>query len=106
MTERERHFSFYQNRQCEYFPCHEGADENTFNCLFCYCPLYALGKMCGGNYRYTENGFKDCTGCTFPHGKGNYEKVLERYEDIVELIGYIDESFGKGLIDEKKNRER
>ena len=106
MMDRERHFSFYQNRQCEYFPCHEGADEDNFNCLFCYCPLYALGKMCGGNYSYTENGFKDCTNCSFPHRKGNYEKVLERYEDIVELIGYIDESYGKGLIDVKRNRQR
>ena len=38
----EKHYSFFQNRECEYFPCHKGADPETFNCLFCYCPLYAL----------------------------------------------------------------
>jgi Zn-finger protein len=21
-------------------PCHAGADPDTFNCLFCFCPLY------------------------------------------------------------------
>ncbi|MBQ1818177.1 MAG: hypothetical protein II124_06030, partial [Clostridia bacterium] len=28
---------YFQNRECEYFPCHEGADPEFFNCLFCYC---------------------------------------------------------------------
>ena len=49
-----KHYSFFQNRDCEYFPCHQGADPENFNCLFCYCPLYALGEKCGGNFRYTE----------------------------------------------------
>ena len=39
-----RNYSFMQNRDCEYFPCHAGVSEEDFNCLFCYCPLYALGK--------------------------------------------------------------
>ena len=43
-----RNYSFVQNRACEYFPCHEGVPEEDFNCLFCYCPLYALGKACAG----------------------------------------------------------
>ena len=34
------HYDFFQNRECEYFPCHPGADPETFSCLFCYCPLY------------------------------------------------------------------
>ena len=38
------HHQFFQNRECKYFPCHKGIDEEEFNCLFCYCPLYALGK--------------------------------------------------------------
>ena len=50
----EKHYSFFQNRECEYFPCHKDADPETFNCLFCYCPLYALGRKCGGNFRYTK----------------------------------------------------
>mgnify|MGYP003176167018 CR=1 FL=1 len=36
-------FDFFQNRACEYFPCHKGVADEDFNCLFCYCPLYLLG---------------------------------------------------------------
>ena len=42
-------YDFFQNPQCEYFPCHKCADSENFSCLFCYCPLYALGDKCGGN---------------------------------------------------------
>ena len=37
----------FGHKKCEYFPCHKGADPEDFNCLFCYCPLYALGDKCG-----------------------------------------------------------
>ena len=53
------HYDFYQNKECEYFPCHKGADPETFSCLFCFCPLYALGEQCGGSCTYTEQGIKD-----------------------------------------------
>ena len=66
---------FFQNRDCEYFPCHCGVSEEEFNCLFCYCPLYALGKQCGGSCTYTEKGIKSCKNCVFPHRKENYEKI-------------------------------
>ena len=86
----EKHYSFFQNRECEYFPCHKGTDPETFNCLFCYCPLYALGKKCGGNFRYNDKGFKDCTNCSFPHRKDNYEKVIGRYGEIIDLVKHMD----------------
>lgn len=82
----ERHYAFFQNRECEYFPCHAGADKENFNCLFCYCPLYALGRKCGGNFRYTESGIKDCTNCQFLHKRENYDKIMARFQEIVELI--------------------
>ncbi len=78
-------FSFFQNRDCEFFPCHKETDKNAFNCLFCYCPLYALGEACGGNYAYTEQGVKDCSGCLIPHRLENYNKILERIEGVIEL---------------------
>lgn len=87
----EKHYSFFQNRECEYFPCHKGANPETFNCLFCYCPLYALGRRCGGNFRYNEKGYKDCTNCAFPHQKANYEKVIGRYKEIIELVKKVDQ---------------
>ena len=83
-------YDFFQHKQCEYFPCHKGADPETFNCLFCYCPLYALGRKCGGNFRYNEKGFKDCTNCSFPHRKDNYEKVIGRYGEIIDMVKIID----------------
>ena len=53
------HYKFFQNRECEYFPCHKTNDPEHFNCLFCFCPLYALGERCGGGLQYTESGIKD-----------------------------------------------
>jgi len=78
-------YDFFQNRECEYFPCHAGGEEQSFSCLFCYCPLYALGKNCGGNFVYTEQGIKDCSGCLIPHRRENYGRILEKTAEIVEL---------------------
>ena len=82
---QEKKYSFFQHRECEYFPCHKVKKEEDFNCLFCYCPLYALGPDCGGNYSYTEKGIKDCTNCTLPHSKGGYEYVLSKFSEVAEL---------------------
>ena len=78
-------YEFFQNKDCEYFPCHRCSDSENFNCLFCYCPLYALGENCGGNFRYTEDGIKDCSDCLRPHRRENYEKILESMGGILEL---------------------
>ena len=79
-------YDFFQHRQCEYFPCHAGADPDTFSCLFCYCPLYCLGENCGGNFRYTENGIKDCSSCLRPHRRENYEAISARMKDVLEQV--------------------
>ena len=70
--------TFFTNRSCKYFPCHAGADPEDFNCLFCYCPLYSMGPDCGGNFRYTDKGVKDCTGCLVPHRRENYGMIMEK----------------------------
>ena len=78
--------SFFSNRACKYFPCHEGVDERDFNCLFCYCPLYALGPDCGGNFTYTKKGRKNCKGCAVPHVRENgAELVAAHYEQLAAL---------------------
>ena len=69
---------FFQNTLCEYFPCHNAADRGSFNCLFCYCPLYAGGSQCGGDYTITDKGHKDCTACLFPHRRENYSIILDK----------------------------
>jgi len=80
-----KHFAYFQNRECEYFPCHNGANPENFNCLFCYCPLYALGDQCGGAFVYLEDGTKSCEKCQIPHKRENYGRIVDRYADIAEL---------------------
>lgn len=77
---------FFQNKDCEFFPCHPGADPASFSCLFCYCPLYALGDRCGGSYVYTEAGIKDCSGCLKPHIRSNYGTVCSKVMEVIELV--------------------
>ena len=87
-------YSFFQHTACEYFPCHKTEYPEDFNCLFCYCPLYALGRKCGGNFRYNEKGVKDCTNCLVPHRRENYAYVTGRYREIMELVRQQDASAG------------
>ena len=81
---KENSAKYFQNRKCEFFPCHAHAGEE-FNCLFCYCPLYALGDKCGGNFVYTEKGIKDCSNCMIPHSEGGYDYVMERAKAVSAL---------------------
>lgn len=83
-------FKFFRNEKCEYFPCHENVDREEFNCMFCFCPLYALGAECGGDFTYTGGGIKDCSSCTIPHGPDGYEHVTLKFEKIKEMAGRKD----------------
>lgn len=73
---------FFRNTSCAHFPCHPGADPETFNCLFCYCPLYFLPE-CIGTPRWNAKGVKDCTLCRFPHQPGNYEPVIRKLSEAI-----------------------
>lgn len=86
MDWKKKEYSFFSHKKCEYFPCHKTDDPDNFNCLFCYCPLYALGKKCGGNYRYTESGIKDCSNCLIPHKRENYEYITGKYQEIIKMM--------------------
>ena len=90
-----KNYSFFQNTACEYFPCHKTEHPEDFNCLFCYCPLYALGKRCGGNFSYSESGYKDCSACLVPHRRENFEKITSRYAEIMEIVRMQDEKSEK-----------
>ena len=68
---------YFANRECEYYPCHDGIED--FNCLFCYCPLY-LRDHCPGNPKYIEHKgrtIKCCDDCTFPHQPENYDTIIK-----------------------------
>ena len=81
--EEERpNYSFFQNSRCEYFPCHKTSDIENFNCLFCFCPLYALGEKCGGAFKYTETGIKDCSACVLPHSNRGDDYILAHFLEV------------------------
>ena len=37
---------YFENRDCDYYPCH---DAEHINCMFCFCPLYPK-EDCGGDF--------------------------------------------------------
>lgn len=78
-------YKFFQHKDCEYFPCHKMKNNEDFNCLFCYCPLYTLGSKCGGNFTFTESGIKNCTNCLIPHSKKGYDYIMSKWSEIAEL---------------------
>lgn len=78
-----KHFKFFQNKRCEFFPCHKEVEKDSFNCLFCYCPLYLLGNRCGGNFKILDNGIKDCSECIKPHCLSNYDAIIKKITDII-----------------------
>ena len=68
---------FFENTDCEYYPCHKGIDH--INCLFCYCPMYNK-ENCPGNPSFKNNNgklTKVCTDCTFPHRPENYYRIMD-----------------------------
>lgn len=67
-------YRFFQNKKCEYYPCHLGVD--NFNCLFCYCPLHQYTD-CGGTYTILLGGCKDCSTCTIPHSPNGYDYIID-----------------------------
>ena len=79
----ENSYRFYKNTACDYFPCHKVENEDEFNCMFCYCPLYLL-EECGGNH-IDNHGVKDCTNCIIPHRPNGYDyinkKLIERNDE-------------------------
>lgn len=88
---RSNSYRFFQNRECEFFPCHEVQDEDAFNCLFCYCPLY-LDDNCIGSPEYIITGrgqrIKDCSSCLVVHSPEMYDKViahLRRQDEILRV---------------------
>ena len=73
----ENSYRFFANRDCKYYPCHQGIEE--MNCLFCFCPFY-LQEKCPGRPEWIETAagrtIKDCTNCTFPHQPESYDVII------------------------------
>ncbi len=71
-------FRYFENKECEYYPCHA---MKHLNCLFCFCPLYRF-EDCGGNYTVlkstTGRSLKDCSSCCLPHTPEGYDWIMSR----------------------------
>lgn len=69
--------TYFENRDCEYYPCHA---EEHINCLFCYCPLYFL--KCPGDYTWVagaaDHQVKDCSNCTVTHDPVQGWKIVQQ----------------------------
>ena len=73
-----KEYSYFSHKKCEFFPCHKNADPDDFNCLFCYCPLYALGEK-----------------CMLPHKRKNYGYVTGKYQELADMMKRAKESISK-----------
>ncbi len=71
---------YFENRECEFYPCHNMENQN---CLFCFCPLYFLD--CGGNFVMIEfedgREVKDCSECKIPHRCDGYDYVIKKLKE-------------------------
>ena len=74
-------YRFFQNTDCEYFPCHciKPTQVDIFSCLFCFCPLYR-DINCGGNWTLTKDGVKDCSLCLLPHF--SYDFIITKLKNV------------------------
>lgn len=78
----ENSYRFYRNLDCIYFPCHKMENNEEFNCMFCYCPLY-LFEECGGNYE-DKHGMKNCSNCIIPHKPKGYDYINNKIKELKE----------------------
>lgn len=69
-------FKFFNNWECEYYPCHKGISADEINCLFCYCPLFTHDCAQYGGTPLEAGGWKDCSSCTWNHDPDNYDKIV------------------------------
>lgn len=76
----DKHYAYFSNRECEYFPCHKGADPENFNCLFCYCPLYVLGGIAAAaNLSISRMDTKIAANVCFPI----CGKIMEQLQSVM-----------------------
>lgn len=73
-------FKYFENRNCEYYPCH---NSERINCMFCFCPLYNMD--CGGSFCYITDAkgdeIKDCSNCMLPHSEGGYDYIIKKLSE-------------------------
>ena len=70
----ENSYKYFENKECEYYPCHK--EKQNLNCMFCYCPFYSHAK-CPGNAMYVEvEGKKIKTNLRLPAKEVTYLRYI------------------------------
>ena len=77
-----KHFAFYTNKECEYYPCHPVPEGTSSTACSATARFYMLGRKCGGNFTYLESGVKDCSKCLVPHRRENYGFIADSFQKI------------------------
>ena len=88
----DKHYSFFSNRECEYFHAIKGQIRKISTVYSATARCMLFGDKCGGIFRYTENGIKDCTNCQLPHKRKNYGYVTGKYQELAEMMRKIKDS--------------
>jgi len=44
-----------------------------------------LKDQCGGAFKYSKNGIKDCSNCTLPHGEGGYDHIMSKMKEVIRI---------------------
>ena len=43
-------------------------------------------ENCGGNFVYTKDGIKDCSGCLRPHKRECYEEITKKVAEVMKMV--------------------
>ena len=86
-AEEPRRYQFFNHAACEVLPLPRHAGRGAQLPLLPSARSTRSGPACGGNYRYVgERGdIKDCSACTLPHRRENYDYLMGRYAEIQRL---------------------
>ena len=71
---------------CKHYPCHKDTNEEDFDCLLCYCPLYEA-EACGGKYTLIhkkKRSIKDCSDCVLPHTEMGQRFIIRKLLQILD----------------------
>ena len=61
-----KHYAYFCNRECEYFPCHKGADRKILIAYSAIALCMYWEIAAAESLPYLPNGYKDCTAVCFP----------------------------------------
>lgn len=76
---------FFSTKNVNFFPVIKQSIPKISTAYSVIVPSMALGSHCGGNFRWLENGIKDCSRCLLPHARSSYSYVTQKFSEISKL---------------------